>query len=105
MGALVSGVCYPDASAAADALFGSTGPEILDYLGAPALSFMHQVNGTWQLALVQSGVLVQSSAVPVPVFLECDPGAAFLDGVQLGFSIGLVWLVAWGFTVMRQPMI
>lgn len=94
MGVLALGSCYSDASAAVDAFFGSQGPELSQWAGAPALSFLEKLGGEWRHSVVQDGVLVSQSPVVVPAFVSCDPGAAFVDGAAVGFAIAVPLILA-----------
>ena len=102
MGVLASGVCYSDASAALDGLYGGLGPAILDYSGAPALSYLERIEGNWYIATAQAGTVVSRHPLPAPALAPCDPALAFADGAQLAFAVSIVWIVAWSFIAFRR---
>ena len=98
-GALYSGRCYASATDAASAAFTGVAPVVTD---GGELRLIEHDAGAWRLNTYDGGVLIASAVVPVPAFQSCDPVQVLVDGVEMGFYLAGVWIVAFGFLLLRR---
>lgn len=102
MGALYGGRCFDTATDAAAAMWSGAAP-VVGTGSPPVVSIVEYASG-WQVSSYQGGVLLASQALPSVGFSECDVSASALDGVALGWAVALVWVAAWGVSVLRRPL-
>lgn len=102
MGALYGGRCFDTATDAAAAMWSGAAP-VISAGSPPVVSVVEYASG-WQVSSYQSGVLLSSVAVPTVGFASCDVAGSALDGLALGWLVALVWVAAWGLSMLRRPL-
>lgn len=100
MGALVGSVCYGTIEEAAGALAAQT-PVVSSFAGSALVTYQLEYDAGLQWVRYVDGV--QDVATPWSAsFVSCDPVAQVADGAQLAFAVGLCWIAAWAFVMLKR---
>lgn len=98
MGALHLGRCYDSSASAQDVAYSS----VLPVIDGPLLRVINNSGGKWYQVTYSGVRVVSSSLAPDLTFQSCNPASYFAEGSSYGFVIAVVWLVSYGFVVMKR---
>lgn len=112
VGFFSEGVCWSIAQEAIDAHFQSIPPTILTTTSTQSVhEFVKQGNGVWNTrhyTQSSNGAVTQqwSIATPNPILISCtlpnDPTSQFLSGVELGWAVSAVLIIAYSIQRLRR---
>jgi hypothetical protein len=94
MGYWAAGQCW-DVQAEADTALWSAVPPVLVGSDPPGVLFVHLGTSGWEYRFNAGGASVSAYAVPSVGYAECTVGQSAIDGAELGFLVGGVWLAVW----------
>lgn len=107
MGAAYKNHCYSTQAQALDAYY-SAAPVFLTAGDTDYLSQISKIEGNWYVVryTINSGVTSAPSAsfAPSPIFPDCEPLEAYLDGVTIGWGLAAAMIGAAMFRIIQKAI-